>query len=213
MATQGGDSLVSTSSHDGSLYLAWQEAEFWTTTAAGVQGVNNIVQRLRIWILESNKTGLKPQIVSYPTYIRYADVWTNGGYWILTILSFIQWTLIEGLKCTRYHWGYGSGQSKWVQGLSSLCASITVSLNRLSWCFTVSKLETLCCLPPNSLWTSGFEIYNSGGVPPWHSGNESNMRTLVQSLAWLGGSGIWDCCELWCSLQTRLGSHIAVAVA
>ena len=38
------------------------------------------------------------------------------------------------------------------------------------------------------------------------------MRTRVHSLALLSGSRIWRCRELWCRLQMRLGSCIAVAV-
>ena len=40
-----------------------------------------------------------------------------------------------------------------------------------------------------------------------------SMRMWVQSLALLSGLRIWGCCELWCRLQMRLGSHVAVAVA
>ena len=39
------------------------------------------------------------------------------------------------------------------------------------------------------------------------------MKLQVQSLALLSGSRIWCCHELWCRLQMRLGSRIAVAVA
>ena len=39
------------------------------------------------------------------------------------------------------------------------------------------------------------------------------MRTQVQSLASLSGLRIWPCCELWCKFQTKLGSHVAVAMA
>ena len=39
-----------------------------------------------------------------------------------------------------------------------------------------------------------------------------SMRLWVQSLASLSGLRIWRCHELWCRLQTRLGSGIAVAV-
>ena len=39
------------------------------------------------------------------------------------------------------------------------------------------------------------------------------MRLGVQSLALLSGSGIWRCRELWCRLQKRLGSHVAVTLA
>ena len=38
------------------------------------------------------------------------------------------------------------------------------------------------------------------------------MRLRVRSLASLSGSRIRRYRELWCGLQTRLGSHIAVAV-
>ena len=39
------------------------------------------------------------------------------------------------------------------------------------------------------------------------------LRLWVQSLAPLSGLRIQHCCELWCGLQTRLGSCVAVAVA
>ena len=39
------------------------------------------------------------------------------------------------------------------------------------------------------------------------------MRLWVRSLAWLSGSRIQRCRKLWCRLQMRLGSGIAVAVA
>ena len=39
------------------------------------------------------------------------------------------------------------------------------------------------------------------------------MRLQVQSLALLSGLRIWHCCELWCRLQTLLGSGITVALA
>ena len=38
------------------------------------------------------------------------------------------------------------------------------------------------------------------------------MRKRVRSLASLSGLRIRRCRELWCRLQTRLGSHVAVAV-
>ena len=40
-----------------------------------------------------------------------------------------------------------------------------------------------------------------------------SMRRWIQSLALLSGSGIQRCHELWCGLQTWLGSCVVVAVA
>ena len=39
------------------------------------------------------------------------------------------------------------------------------------------------------------------------------MRLQVQSLASLSELRIWRCCGLWCRLEMRLGSRIAMAVA
>ena len=39
------------------------------------------------------------------------------------------------------------------------------------------------------------------------------MRLRVQSLASLSGLRIRGCRELWCRLQTQLGSRVAMAVA
>ena len=41
----------------------------------------------------------------------------------------------------------------------------------------------------------------------------ASTRTQVQSLASLSGLWIWHCQKLWCRLQTRLRSHIAMALA
>ena len=45
---------------------------------------------------------------------------------------------------------------------------------------------------------------------------EMNLTSIDEDagliLASLTELGIWCCCELWCRLQTQLGSHIAVAV-
>ena len=41
----------------------------------------------------------------------------------------------------------------------------------------------------------------------------SITRMWVRSLALLSGVRIWHCHELWCRLQSRLGSRIAVALA
>ena len=38
------------------------------------------------------------------------------------------------------------------------------------------------------------------------------MRLWVRSLALLSKLRIWHCRELWCTLQRRLGSHVAVAI-
>ena len=40
-----------------------------------------------------------------------------------------------------------------------------------------------------------------------------SMRTRAQSLALLSGLRMWHCRELWCRLQTWMGSDFAVAVA
>ena len=53
------------------------------------------------------------------------------------------------------------------------------------------------------------------GVPLWLSGLWTwlvSMRLQVQSLALLSGLRILCCHVLWCSLQTWLGSQVAVAV-
>ena len=52
------------------------------------------------------------------------------------------------------------------------------------------------------------------GVPSWLSGQRNqlaSMRMRVQSPALLSGLRIRHCPELWCRLQTRLGSCVAMA--
>ena len=39
------------------------------------------------------------------------------------------------------------------------------------------------------------------------------MRIQVRSLVSLSVLRIWCCLEMWCRLQTRLGFHVAVALA
>ena len=49
-------------------------------------------------------------------------------------------------------------------------------------------------------------------VAQWVTNQIASMRLRVQSLARLSGLRILCCCELWCGLQTWLGSRMAVAV-
>ena len=49
-------------------------------------------------------------------------------------------------------------------------------------------------------------------VAQWLMNPIGIMRLQVRSLASLSGLRIWHCCELWCRLQSRLGSDVAVAV-
>ena len=49
----------------------------------------------------------------------------------------------------------------------------------------------------------------------WLSGSQARlgfMRMWVPSLALFSGLRIWHCHELWCGLQVRLGSCVAVTV-
>ena len=46
----------------------------------------------------------------------------------------------------------------------------------------------------------------------WKQSKVGTMRLRVWSLVSLSGLRIWHCCELWCKLQMRLRSGVAVAV-
>ena len=61
-------------------------------------------------------------------------------------------------------------------------------------------------------WETEWEQGPSSTLAQWKGIRLVSKRTQVRSLASLSGWGIWHCHELWCSLQTRLGSRIAVAV-
>ena len=49
-------------------------------------------------------------------------------------------------------------------------------------------------------------------VAQWLTIRLGTMRLRVRSLASLSGLTIRRCRELWCRLQTRLGSRVAVAL-
>ena len=54
------------------------------------------------------------------------------------------------------------------------------------------------------------------GVPivaQWLTNLNRNDELWVGSLALLSGLRIWHCRELWCRLQTLLGSRVAMALA
>lgn len=71
IVTRTSDSLVSTSSHDGHLHMgALTGGRTLSNYATGVQEVNRICQWLRIWTLESDRSRMKLQIWSHPTYMR-----------------------------------------------------------------------------------------------------------------------------------------------
>ena len=50
-------------------------------------------------------------------------------------------------------------------------------------------------------------------VMQWKRIQLGTMNLQVQSLALLSGLSIQHCHELWCRAYTRLGTHIAVAMA
>ena len=65
------------------------------------------------------------------------------------------------------------------------------------------------------LWYNQRLKLRLGGVPvvaQWLT-NLRTMRLQVRSLALISGLRLRRCRELWCRLQTRLGSCVAVAVA
>ena len=49
-------------------------------------------------------------------------------------------------------------------------------------------------------------------VAKWLTNLTTNHEVVVQSLASLSGLRIWYCRELWCRLQTRIRSGVAVAL-
>ena len=60
------------------------------------------------------------------------------------------------------------------------------------------------------------ELRLESGVPTVAKQKQTllvSLKMQVQSLALLGGLGIWHCHELWCRSQTWLGSRVAVAEA
>uniref|UniRef100_A0A480HJX6 Uncharacterized protein n=1 Tax=Sus scrofa TaxID=9823 RepID=A0A480HJX6_PIG len=92
-------------------------------------------------------------------------------------------------------------------------------------CFGTHLLLTpvLCCINIVSLFLSArsylrplLKKNESLGVPivaQWKQIRLGTMRLRVRSLPLLSGLTIRRCRELWCRLQTRLGSRVAVALA
>ena len=82
---------------------------------------------------------------------------------------------------------------------------ILMDTSRVHYCWTITETP----------WHILF-LKNQYGVPVMVQQKQirlGSMRLQVQSLASLGGLKIQGCCELWCRLQTRLGSRVAVALA
>ena len=70
--------------------------------------------------------------------------------------------------------------------------------------------------PPANLSLMDLLEISLPGVPvmaQWLTNQLGTMRLRVRSLALLSGLRIRRCRELWCSLQTQLGSSVAVALA
>ena len=74
-----------------------------------------------------------------------------------------------------------------------------------------SIFKTTCLLHFLKLWNSEFLLLNRTSSTSWI--RLVTMRLRVWSLASLSGLRIQPCRELWCRLQTRLGSGVAVALA
>ena len=78
--------------------------------------------------------------------------------------------------------------------------------------------QGLWCLAGGTLPGGGEKCVSKMGGPgsPRHGTvviNPTRIHEDVGSIPSLGhGLRIWQCCELWCRLQTRLGPWIAVAV-
>ena len=79
-----------------------------------------------------------------------------------------------------------------------------------------SQMKFLLMLITGSGWDGcGFKTI-AQEFPSWHSGlgiRLGALRLRVRSLPLLSGLTVWRCRELWCRLQTRLGSRVAVALA
>jgi len=94
--------------------------------------------------------------------------------------------------------------------LFSLSGNFTL---RSSWLHSHVSWEATSSKKP--LLTMLFKI-TSRGVPvvaQWLENPTRNHEVAVQSLPLLSGLTIWRCRELWCRLQTRLRSRVAVALA
>ena len=90
-----------------------------------------------------------------------------------------------------------------------------IMIKRFSqWNFPFSlDISTKITHSDNLKFYNLYKKYFKYFMTQWLTNPTRSMRTRVWSLASLSGLRIWSCCELWCRLQTRLWSHIAVALA
>ena len=94
-----------------------------------------------------------------------------------------------------------------------------ILISELYLAYQVSKIIGATfkdCISHNNLafWTV-FQNQKVQEFLLWLSGSQARlgfMRMWVPSLALFSGLRIWHCHELWCGLQVRLGSCVAVAV-
>ena len=97
----------------------------------------------------------------------------------------------------------GATCKKHIQALQEKDHICICNSHSLEWLFLMQtpKTKTKTKIKEFPLWLSGNEPRRLGTTAFW-----------VQSLALLSGLRIWCCHELWCRLQTWLGSHVAVAL-
>ena len=67
--------------------------------------------------------------------------------------------------------------------------------------------------PTGTLWDFWLQMPGVPVVGQWLTNPSRNCEGRVRSLSLLSGLGIQRCQELWCGLQTWLGSRVAVALA
>ena len=103
-----------------------------------------------------------------------------------------------------------------VRSLASL-SGLRIWHCRELWCRSQTWLISAVEAQPPTLLTLCLQVKKQRrGVPvmaQWLTNPTGNHEVEVRSLPLLSGLMIRRCRELWCRLQTQLGSRVAVAVA
>ena len=149
-----------------------------------------------------------------------SHIWWKNCLKIKTVYCTYQCVTMSGMK--ESHKRFTQQMNKWGKSIKfSYRNNFLLQNPTHDWCsmlfFKLKLLGHFTLYHPvqflRNLMGLKLRLLGVPAVAQWKWIRLVATRMWVRSLALPRGSGIWRCCELWCTSQTQLKSGVAVAVA